>query len=66
MHVEDAATGGDGTETRLRADLQSKLGQPRVRHVAVHTNRLHSNSSYSTDGDISPRLRRVQQFLGGS
>ena len=65
MDVEDAVTGGDGTETRVRADLQSKLGQPRVRHVAVHRNRLHSNS-YSTDGDISPRLRRVQQFLGGS
>jgi len=46
MDVEGAVTGGDGTETRVRADL-------------------HSNS-YSTDGDISPRLRRVQQFLGGS
>jgi len=65
MDVEGAVTGGDGTETRVRADLQSKLGQPRVRHDAVHRNRLHSNS-YSTDGDISPRLRRVQQFLAGS
>jgi len=45
MDVEDAVTGGDGTETRVRANLQSKLGQPRVRHVALHRNRLHSNSN---------------------
>jgi len=52
MNVEGALTGGDGTETRLRADLQSKLEQPRVRHVAVHRNLLDSNS-YSTGGDMS-------------